>query len=88
LDHEREPVCILRQTTAKDIANVDIENSGLKLGEWCVMALAKIEDEVDIDVEFGEKLLISPSMPTMEEAMEYAKSNHHAVRFVSMPSML
>jgi hypothetical protein len=90
LHHEREPVCMLRQTTARDIANVDIENAGLKLGEWCVMALAKSENEVDVesDGEGAEKLLISPSMPTMEEAMEYAKSTHQAVRLVSMPSVL
>lgn len=86
MHHEREPVCMLRQTTAKDIANVDIENAGLKLGEWCVMALDTSESESDVDG--GEQLLISPSMPTMEEAMAYAKTTHNAVRFVSMPSML
>lgn len=77
--HDVEPVCLLRQTTARDIEKIDVEHSGLTLGAWMVISVVWETEEHD------DNLVISPPVETLEEAMAYAKDKYGAVQFVQMP---
>lgn len=68
-----EPVCVVRQITAYDIQNINEEYPDLKQDQWMVIAMV------------DEKLVISPAIAAIEDAMEYAKTTYGAVRFLTMP---
>ncbi|WP_274644865.1 hypothetical protein [Pseudomonas serbica] len=77
--HDVEPVCLLRQTTARDIEKIDVKHLGLTLGAWMVISVVRET------VEHDDNLVISPPIATQGEAMEYARLKYGAVRFLQMP---